>query len=283
MRLLDAVGAPEGTTLAHLMGSWRDVEGASRSSNSPDARAVNTSRDGVSTAELKRTLAAAARTAPQELDAKTRQELMEYLRRAFAHVHRFHPLTSPALGKGDSSAGALVDAVDTGVRNELATKVSRFFDAFSPKDARAEKMPRWCGDPSDSALQDMWGAGRDLVWLVALVAWLQERDVKAEAGLTFHRRVSRRYNAASGRTLPVTPERVLERRGLQRVPQGGSPPLGMHDGAVTDTGRGSALWRRPQLIGGQRALSRRCLSGLAVLGERQSLPAERHPVPAASA
>jgi hypothetical protein len=33
---------------------------------------------------------------------------------------------------------------------------------------------------------------------------------------------------------------VLERRGVQRVPQGGSPPLGMHDGAVTDTGRGSA-------------------------------------------
>jgi hypothetical protein len=210
MRLLDAVGAPEGTTLAHLMGSWWDAEGASRSSNSPVARAVNTSRDGVTTAEFKRTLAVAARTAPQELDAKTRQELTEYLRRAFAHVHRFHPLTSPALGKGDSSAGALVDAVDTGVRNELASKVSRFFDAFSPKDARAEKMPRWCGDPSDSALQDMWGAGRDLVWLVALVAWLQERDVKAEAGLTFHRRVSRRYGAASGRTLPVTPGDSVE-------------------------------------------------------------------------
>jgi hypothetical protein len=56
----------------------------------------------------------------------------------------------------------------------------------------------------------MWGAGRDLVWLVALAAWLQERDVTAKAGLTYHKRVSRRFCEATGRTLPVDPGDSVE-------------------------------------------------------------------------
>ncbi len=144
IRLLRAVGAPEGTTLVHLMATWRDAEGATRSNNSPAAQALNSSRKDVTTEDFKKTLALAARAAPREPDTRARHELTEYLRRAFAHENRFHPLTSPAIGKGDSSAGALVDAIEPGTKDELATGVARFFDAFSSKGqgAQASKMPR---------------------------------------------------------------------------------------------------------------------------------------------
>ncbi len=147
------------------------------------------------------------------LNKAGRLALKAYLARAYSFVQSHHPITSPSSGKGDPAAGALVDNIDSSTRDLLATRVSRYFNSFGTKGrgANAGKAPIWCG----SNLTGLWGPGRDLVWLVALAAWLHESDAQAEAGLSFRERVKRRYLAATGHSLPVqqgtSVEEVFER------------------------------------------------------------------------
>jgi hypothetical protein len=217
LQLLVALRAPLDTTLLMLMNKWawdKDRQHNGEKLGNPSKEQSEAQRG------LRRSLGAHAddKAFHQALhqamrllnsDGGTGQErerardvINAYLQRAYYYVSHHHPITAPASGLGAVQPGALVDDIDGELRKQLAARQTRFFSGFSPL---GNLPPQWAVRPEDvRSSTSTWGAGRDIIWLVSLAAWLQLQNVENELGLTFRERVYGRFQRAYPRDpLPV--------------------------------------------------------------------------------
>ena len=204
LQLLVALRAPLDTTLLMLMNKWawdkdRLYNGEKLGNPSKEQSEAQKS--------LRKSIGAHADDKPHDKvlhqalrllnsDGGTGQErerargvINAYLLRAHSYVSHHHPITAPASGMGTVQPGALVDDIDGELRKQLAHKQTRFFAAFSNN-----QPPLWAVRPEDvRSSASTWGAGRDILWLVSLAAWLHLQNVESELGLTFRERVYGRF------------------------------------------------------------------------------------------
>jgi hypothetical protein len=254
LQLLVALRAPLDTTLLMLMNKWAwDKDRLYRLYNGE--KLGNPSKEqSEAQKNLRKSIGAHADDKPHDKvlhqamrllnsDGGTGQErerargvINAYLLRAHAYVSHHHPLTATASGMGAVQPGALVDDIDGELRKQLAHSQTRFFAAFSPL---GNQPPQWAVRPEDvRSSPSTWGAGRDILWLVSLAAWLHLQNVESELGLTFRERVYGRFQ----RVYPHDPLPVRQGSSVNAVLAKFGNLLGilleMEEQAISPGGRG---------------------------------------------